>query len=261
MAISDSIARTLRRLMVGIRGAEGAEWIPRVFDGLSKEFGRLNVYRRKVLSAMVPNDNTDPDAYDDLEEKYGIDNYLAVSEEERLDRIIEAAQQNGNGGPDFLQDALQQAGFPLYVLTNTKIDSSGIQYGGSIQYGGGVQYGLGVSRTNPASIAGTLITSTIPTEGGRPYAVQYGGSTQYGGSVQYGTLDPLKMNPIPRTPTIPTSPVRWGRFLILSPYEDRFAVDGELLNLTAEEWRFFKRLVIKTKYTRDWCIAQIEVAS
>ena len=259
VSIATAITRTIKRLMVQIKGVPpGVDWLPKLYDGLSKEFGRVNDYRRLVERSTVPHEGMPPESADDYEQKYGVENYGALSDGERIARIIERAQGNGNGGPDFLQDVLHQAGFALYVLANPKLASSGLQYGGGVQYGGFVQYGLSRSRTPPATIDGQLITSSPARKGGRPYASQYGGG-QYG-AMQYGTLDYLVSNPRPVRPIFPADTIYWIRFIVLSPFADRFAGPGELLTITAEEWRYLQKLVITTKYSRDWCIAQIQIS-
>jgi hypothetical protein len=108
-------------------------------------------------------------------------------------------------------------------------------------------------------VLGELICSSPQVKAGRRYLTQYG-TMQYGGSSVYGTSDPAYSYPQPGRFLIPSDPVYWGRFFFLSPFADRLAINnGELLELTAEEYRYFRELIIQIKYLRDWCIAQVKV--
>ncbi|MBE3064405.1 MAG: hypothetical protein IMZ69_05235 [Spirochaetes bacterium] len=257
--LTPAIARTLKRLTVGGRVLDGVTWFPKLYEGLSKEFGRVDDYRKKVLAAAIPNENLPTESLDDQEAKYGIENYLGFTDQERVDRIMERANRDGNGGADWLQEQVQQAGFTLYVISNGKQPTSSMQYGGDIQYAETVQYGISVSRINPATVLGELICSSPPAKAGRRYLTQYG-LMQYGGSSLYGTANPAFSYPQPRRFLIPSDPLQWGRFFFLSPFADRLAInDGELLELSAEEFRYLRRLIIQTKYLRDWCVAQVKI--
>jgi hypothetical protein len=256
--ITSSIARTLKRLNVGGKVLDGVTWLPKLYTGLSKEFGRVRDYRKKVLAAAIPDENIPVESIDDLETKYGIENYLGLSDAQRIERIVARATGQGNGGLDWLQEQIQQAGFPLYVILNSVQPIMAMQYGGSSQYSVSAEYGQLLPRTNPASVLGKLIYSSPAEKAGRRYLSQYG-TMQYG-STQYGTADPAYSYPAPREFTIPYLPLRWGKIFFLSPFPDRLATtDAELLSITAEAYRFFRKLVIQTKYLRDWCIAQVKV--
>ncbi len=256
-----AIARTLKRLLAGGRVTDGPVWLAKLYAGLAPEFNRLSEYKGKVMAAAVPNENLPAEALDDLEAKYGIEHYLGLSEQERINRILERASGTGCGGPDWLQEQLQQAGFPLYVIANGKQSTAAVQYG-DFQYSRAVQYGQSVSRTNPASVPGELIVSSPPIKGGWPYLTQYGAARQYSPVMQqYSKVtDPAYTVPQPARFLIPYEAKYWVRFFFLSPFADRLAAsEEELLSLTAEQFRYLKRLVIQIKYLRDWCIAQVKI--
>jgi hypothetical protein len=67
--------------------------------------------------------------------------------------------------------------------------------------------------------------------------------------------------PFPEAFVIPDDDITaWNRVLYLSPYADRLAaLDSELLEVTVNEYRFLRKLIIQNKYLRDWCIAQVKV--
>lgn len=234
MSLSQVIARTLKRLMVGGRATEGATWLARLYDGLSQEFRRVNEFRHLVVRSVVPNRDLPEEALEDMERKYGLRESSVFTNAERLARILERARLDGSGGPDWLQDILQLAGFPLYVHAN-------------------------INNTDPRPIPGELITSSAIT-GFRTFITW--GSFTYSANVQYGEEDRSRTLPRPTEPTIPADPTKWRPFVFLSPFEDRLATtQEERVSVTPEEWRYLRSLIIRTKYVRDWCIAQVAIAS
>jgi len=161
--------------MVGGRATAGVTWLPKLYAGLSVEFDRVNEYRKKVLAAAVPNDNLPAEALDDLEGKYGIDNYLGFSTQERINRIIERATGDGKGGPDYLQEQVQQAGFPLYVRANGNTPTMQLQYGGDLEF---------MDRGDCESVTPPMVTGeTVPALSGatfaRDVAQAHGGASSY----------------------------------------------------------------------------------
>ena len=89
-----------------------------LYDGLSLELDRVNDFRTLVNKSVVANENMDVSTIEDYEDKYGIDEDVTATDQERIDRIVERAQRDGNGGPDWLQQQIRQAGFDLYVILN-----------------------------------------------------------------------------------------------------------------------------------------------
>ena len=118
MSIKTAISRTIRRL--NLHGVVMTLPIfgQALYDALSEEFDRVNDFRDIVTKSAVPNLNMDDSVLDDYESKYGITGIFAATETERKGRIIERASENGNGGPDWLEEQIQKAGFDLYVIVN-----------------------------------------------------------------------------------------------------------------------------------------------
>lgn len=259
--LSGAIARTIARLVndkdsIVLRGVS---WLPKLYDGLSKEFGRLIEYKDFVRSAAVPHDGLPEDALDDLERKYGVDNFLGVPTAYRIARIMERAYNQGSGGAGWLQDRIQEAGFPLYVIENQPQPTTSIQFGDPTpQFSEAIQFGQVTSRIDPGTVYGELIVSSPPKKLGTVYTTQYGVATQYG-TVEYGTVDPSFSRPQPVQFSIPTDARYWGFFFFLSPVEGEIVDDEERLEITPEEFRYLKRLIIQSKYLRNWCIAQVVV--
>lgn len=118
MSISTSISRTLKRLNLQGFVMKLTVFGQDLYDGIALEFDRVNDFRTIVTKSSVPNVNMDPDTIIDNESKYGIAEDITATNSDRIDRIIERAQRDGNGGPDWLQQQIRQAGFDLYVILN-----------------------------------------------------------------------------------------------------------------------------------------------
>ena len=254
MSIKAAIARTLRRL--NLQGVVMSLPIfgKAVYDALSCEFDRVNEFRTIVTKSTVANTNMSPDTIEDYEKKYGIDEDITATNQERIARIIERAQRDGNGGPDWLQDQIQKAGFDLYVILNEIVPETVPQFG-TIQFGTD-QFGGTSSYTNPASVDGELIVSSPNGNIGPLY--ENFGNFQFG-NTQFGVLIENTANPRPKPFTITTNPNKWGYFFFLSPDPLGIVGPGSLLQITQEEFNFLQKQVIQLKHTRNWAIAQVEV--
>ena len=108
MSIAVSIARTIRRLNLHGFVMKLPIFGQALYDGLSLEFDRVNDFRTLVTTSAVPNKNMDVSTIQDYEAKYGIVEDVTINDESRIDKIIERAQRDGNGGPDWIQDQIQQ---------------------------------------------------------------------------------------------------------------------------------------------------------
>ena len=225
-----------------------------LYDGLAEEFDRVNDFRTLVKTSVVPNENMSADTIEDNEDKYGIDEDITATNEERIDRIIERAQRDGSGGPDWLQEQVRQAGFDLYVILNIKSVFTGFQFG-NFQFGQ-IQFGSSVTYTDPRTVDGELIVSSPNGNIGGQF--QNFGNFQFG-TTQFGVLIDGFAFPRPKPFTISSDPNRWGYFFFLSPDPNGIVGAGSLLGITAEQLRLLKKLVIQLKHTRNWCIAQVQV--
>lgn len=225
-----------------------------LYDGLSCEFDRVNDFRGIVKSSTVPNENMDHSTIEDNQIKYGVDDIISLTSEQKIERIIEAATRDGNGGPDWLEEQIQKAGFPLYVHLNIIVNATVPQFG-TFQFGND-QFGGTSSYTNPADVPGETVASS-PNGNIGPLFKNFG-NFQFG-NFQFGQQLENTANPRPKSFTITTDPNRWGYFFFLSPFEDRLALSNELLGLTQENFDYLKKLVIKLKHLRNWAIVQAEV--
>lgn len=255
MALKSAFRRTLERFLTFPFSITG--YLKLLLSGLATEFSRVDDYKNKVKKSTAPNGNMDDDSVEDYESKYGITVLSGTTIQERVDRIIQRASENGNGGPDWLQEQIRGEGFDLYVIVNTPEAESTFPQFGDFQFND-VQFGGLVSYIDPRGVDGELITSSPNSNIGGLF--EQFGSFQFGPTVQFGTLVDGAAYPRPAPFVLPSDPDRWGYVFFLSPFENRLAGPSELLSLTNEEWMFLQKLVLQIKFTRNWCIAQIEIA-
>ena len=204
-----------------------------LYDGIACEFDRVNDFRTLVTKSSVPNVNMDPDTIKDNESKYGIDRDSLATDTQRIDRIIERAQRGGNGGPDWLQDQIQKAGFPLYVIMNPAL-------------------------IDPRTVAGEIVASSPNGNIGGQF--ENYGTFQYGTN-QFGVLVDGFAYPRPKPFNITNDPDKWGYFFFLSPFPSSLASPTELLSITDESLDFLRKLIIQLKHVRNWCILQATTAT
>jgi len=140
-----------------------------LYTGIAQEFERTKDYIDLVNCASVPSSNLCTEALTDLEVKFGISYLGDVTDAERINRIIERASLFGAGGPRWIQDRVQEAGFPLYVIENVPGSSISTQYG-DVQYDETTQYSLVPKRVDPTTVPGILITSSPNKHGARRVA-------------------------------------------------------------------------------------------
>lgn len=256
MDISDTIALTLTRIG-SVADILGGESFRVLYRGLSKEFGRFSTFKDTVLSATVPNVNIPVDSLSDLENKYGLDTGIELTDQERINRILERSSVDGSGGPAWLQAQIQAAGYPLYVIENTPSLVEVETQFGSVQFDENTQFGTMPKRIDPSTVAGILITSSANRKGGAKTSVlsQFG-TAQFGSSF-FGTTDPDYTYPQAAERVLPTDPQKWNKIFFLSPFPDRLAAPNEVLLLSAEKMAYLIKLVTQIKYLRNWAIAQV----
>ena len=254
----DAISRTLTRLASVARLIGGA-WIRALATGLAAEYDRIVAFRDSVYCAAIPSASLCEEALDDLERKYGIAVYADATTEERKARVLERASLYGSMGYGYLEKQIQEAGFPLYVVENTPIANPDPTQFGDVQFDSTTQFGTMPSRIDPASVPGTLITSSANKPGGRRSAenAQFGVGMQFGSSTQFGSPDPGYAYPTPAERVYPTDPVRWGCVFFLSPVQGRLATADEMLYLSEDQVAYLTRLVVQLKPLKRWCVAQV----
>ena len=252
----EAIARALRRLNLQSVVMSLPVFGKALYDGLSEEFGKVNDFKNIVKSAVVANVNMDISTLEDYEKKYNLRVDTLFDDKARIDKIIERASRNGNGTALWLQQQIQKAGFPLYVIENSKDFSTGAQYGdfqfGTEQYGGLVTY------RDPRNIPGEIMASSPNGNVGGQY-ISYG-DFQFGPQVQFGTLLPNTSYPVGAGFNIPATPDSWGYVFFISPFPDRLATEIEMLSISKSQLATLKKIVIELKHARNWAVVQVTTA-
>ncbi len=249
----EAIARAIKRLNLQSVVLKFPIFGKALYEGLSQEFGRVNDFKDIIKSSVVPNDNMSVDTLDDYEKKYNLRTDPLFSDQVRIDKIIERAARNGNGGSEWLQQQIRKAGFDLYVIENEKNTSTGAQFGdfqfGTEQFGGLVTY------TDPRNIPGEIMASSPNlTIGGQFVSF---GDFQFGDGTQFGTLIEGKSYPVPMPFDIPATPNYWGYVFFISPFPDRLATEIELQALSDSQLATLKKIVIELKHARNWAVVQV----
>jgi hypothetical protein len=154
------------------------------------------------------------------------------------------------------KNKFKMAGFQLYVIMNTLSVSSVFQFG-DFQFGD-VQFGGAITYIDPRTIDGELVASS-PNGNIGPLYEQFSASIEFG-DIQFGSLLEDAANPRPRPFIIGSDPDRWGYVFFLSPFPDEIATDpNDFINISEQDWKFLKKLVIQLKHQRNWAIVQVEV--
>jgi len=253
------ISRTLSRLVLSASSVICGEWIGKLIDGLAVEYSRILAFRDSVYCAALPSDNLCPESMDDLERKYGIGMFADATESERKARILERASLYASMGPDWLQEQIQRAGFPLYVVENTPALVTVMTQFGDQQFDETTQFGIMPDRIDPGTVSGVLVTSSANKPGGFAASEfsQFGEVMQFGSTVQFGSPNSAYAYPLPSERVLPTDPSLWGRIFFLSPVEGRLATEDEMLYLSDDQIAYLSRLIIQLKPLRMWCVAQV----
>jgi hypothetical protein len=199
----------------------------------------------------------DSDSIDDYEDKYGITDIFTATEDERIARIIERAKMDGACGPDWLQAQIQAAGFPLYVILNTRINSQVFQFG-DFQFGD-VQFGGAITYLDPRTVDGEIVASSPNGNIGGLF-FQFGTEYQFSPSIQFGTLAENTAYPRPQPFEISINPDDWGYVFFLSPFSDAIATDtADFLDVSEIEWEYLRKTILQLKPLRNWAIAQVNI--
>ena len=286
------IERLIARLLKGITILPIIKDIKLLIEGFSVEFYRFLDYKDSILISVVPNKDMDVQTIPDYNNAYGIPSSLGGTDSEKIDRIIERSDGTGFPGKDWLHDQVRNAGYDLYVRQQEILPSFELQWG-DFQFSEDVQFGLTERFVDPSTIPGILIVNQPYGGFGKIYIAQCGPGTQIiydsmmGNGIQMGfnqmgTVRETIINQMAEdgqdwtvqmgTPNLDftypraqqydvtkSASSRFGFYFFLSPFEDRLADSSELLQIDTDQLNYLKTLVISSKLSRDYCIAQVEV--
>ena len=281
------IERLIKRLLKGITNLFVVKFLKALIEGFALEYYRFIDFKDEILISVVPNKKMSVNSIADYNRMYGIPNSLSGTDEEKINRIIERSDITGFPGIEWLQDQIRNAGYDLYIHEQFILPENILQWG-DFQFADDIQFGITARFLDPATVPGALIVNQPYKGFGKIYISQYGpaildvfssmyGDIQYGleeyGSIgdtiisQYGTADLQYGTPDLRYAypqgqeydVNKSAPSRFGFYFFLSPFPDRLAFDYELLKITVDEYNYLRKLIIGSKLTRNYCIAQIEV--
>lgn len=255
--VRDKIARTIRRLNLHGVIMKLPIFGQAIYDGLSLEFERVDDFRNLVKNSVVPNKNMDISTLDDYEKKYNVRVDPLLSDDERIDKIIERAGLNSNGTATYLEQQIRQAGYDLYVIENFPEFSTGSQFG-NFQFGD-EQYGGITTYRDPRPVPGEIIASSPNGNIGGQF-ISFG-DFQFGDQIQYGTLEPNSSYPVGKGFTIPADTRTWAYVFFISPFPDRLATEIELQALTTAQLQDLKKIIIQLKHVRNWAVVQVTTAT
>jgi hypothetical protein len=253
----EAIARAIKRLNLQSVVMNLPVFGQALYDGLSEEFNRVNDYKDIIKHSVVANDNMSIETLDDYEKKYGLRTDPLFSDAERVNKIIERASRNGNGGAEWLQKQIRLAGFDLYVIVNTVSSTTGAQFGdfqfGSEQFGGITSY------IDPRGVPGEIVASSSNGNNGGQF-ISFG-DFQFGSQVQFGTLQENSVYPAPKPFVVPFNPDSWAYVFFVSPFPDRLATEIELQALSDSQLQTLKKIIIELKHAMTWAIVQVTTAT
>lgn len=150
-----------------------------LMKALSDEPERIETFFELVQQSGIPDGNLPVDSLDDWETFLALPRNDSLSTTERNERITGKYTSQGGQGPDYIQDTMQAAGFPVYVVENFP------------------------SVVDPHTLTGVYIPGPPVYEANRRNDATLGGITL--GSKTLGaflgtTIDPIDV-PIPIAPT------------------------------------------------------------
>jgi hypothetical protein len=220
----------------------------------AKEPNRLCAFFDDVRDSGTP-PNIPVDALPDWETFLGLPFNSLLTDAERNERILGKLTAVGGQGPDYIQDQMQAAGFPVYVYENnpsmgarefiTLLGDTGIQMN---------DYQLGdfTDRINPATLGGILLANPPVWLNIKDYLGSSLGDTN------------IQMNDY-----------ELGEFSQTLIFEDEYSIPADsttfvffwflagpggiydFVDIPADREEDFKSLVYQLKPAHTWCIAQV----
>ncbi|MBP7735961.1 MAG: DUF2313 domain-containing protein [Spirochaetes bacterium] len=136
----------------------------KLIRALSKEPERIIEFYDDILSAGIPDGNLQSEVLPDWERFLGLVRISGLSDADRNNRIKGQYAAYGGQGPDYIQNVLQAAGFPVYVKENIPIyEPSAHKYVSRLGWItlGQTRLGAYTTRIDPRSKTGILIAGNI----------------------------------------------------------------------------------------------------
>jgi hypothetical protein len=236
------------------RVAEGRGF-DKLLDGMGENEDRSRQFLEDLANIRDP---LRTPILSDLEKEYGIKTNENISEADRraqLSGIIYA--RAANGSRDFLQDKLQQAGFPLYVYDNAPaVDPGSLIYGLSQMYCGDTLAQCGEPLAQCAQFSGELLVNGNIFDYKIDYTMQCGELLAQCGeaSATAGEYSGVSFTPIQYE--IPSNPQYWSFIFFVGGAVTRGG-SGEIIsidfvNIPIQNRNIMYQLILKYKPIHSW---------
>jgi len=187
--------------------------------------GRMKDFFDNVRDAGIPNGKLPVEALPDWEEFLALQGNSALSSQERNDRINGKYTAQGGQGPDYIQDTLQAAGYPVYLQENP------------------------APRIDPRTVSGLLIPCSPVYYTEKTFSASLGGTTM--GQKSLGAYAGTGVYEYQYA--IPADSSRWVFFNFLTGPGGV----GDFVDISASKKHDFITQLIQIKPNHIWMIAQI----
>lgn len=191
---------------------------------LAEEPGRIKDFYDLVQLSGVPDGNIPADALSDWETFLNLPKNDSLTDEERNQRITGKYAGQGGQGPDYIQDVMQAAGFPVYVFEN-------------------------IPPVDPTGLPGIVIHGPPNYTEKRRYDATLGGFTL--GSKTLGAFLGTGIEPV--EVAIPSDSTKWIYVFFLTGPSGL----GDFVNISADKETDFRNQILQIKPAHAWVLAQV----
>jgi len=220
-------------------------------DSLAEEPERIITNADLIRSSGIPID-LPAVSLTDWENFLALDPDSTLSDQQRSDRISGKVATIGGQGPDYIQDVMQAAGFPVYVYENiASMEPSARVYTaslGNFQLSE-VELGEYSGRIDPRSLDGTLIY-------GAPVWLTLKNYTSALGNIEMGEQSLGEYNGTETVIAEYTIPASADRFIFTWFLAGPNGIN-DFVDIPSERETDFRKLLTSIKPVHTWCLAQI----
>ena len=259
----------LSRACISALMPPGAIWEPidgfdNLLDGVSLN---TEVVRAVLAQLAYIRDPLRTSLLSDLEKEYGVIHEQGATEQERRERLLAAVtKRDSDGTAEFMEEALQAAGFDVLVHINNPPQDPGllavtdfITVTGNAESTTGTVGAFTGHTFTSGSIDGELVVNcgvvyhppTLSCVSGNTFATT-GSSPSKTGALHIGPAELVEYE-------IPADPGYWGLFFFVGGVATRDPVTGIITNIEPADVPIsrreeLKRLILKYKPMYSWCV-------
>jgi len=212
---------------------------------------RVAQWNEKVRDAGIPG-RIPEEALDDWEEFLNLPKKPGLTVAQRNARILGKYNQPGGQGPGYIQDVLQQAGFPLYVYENRRDQAKTYTSNlGSFTLGS-ASIGAYTDRIDPRTLNGRLYAGPARYTNTKDYTPSTLGTNTLGG-FSLGEFSRTLIEEVEYI--IGADSSKYIYFFFLAGPNGIY----DFVDIPAEREDDLERLIYEIKPAEAWCIAQINL--